>query len=66
MAETLRHGTPPTDRLRHERVSQPERLEDSAKVSLTPVAGWSIALLVSLVLWWGLWLAVSSLVSALL
>ena len=65
MADTLRHSVPPTDHLGHQRASQPERSEDGTNFLLNPFVGWSIALLVSLLLWWGLWLAVSSLIPAL-
>jgi hypothetical protein len=58
---TLPHGTHGADWLRPERGSRPDRAE-----ALNPAAGWSIALLVSLGLWSGIWLAVSSLASVLL
>ena len=56
MANTLRHGTHPADDIRHEGISRPDHSEP-----LNPVVGWSIVLLISLGLWWGLWLAASSL-----
>ena len=61
MANTLRHGTHPADDIRHEGISRPDRSEHETPEPLNPVVGWSIVLLISLGLWWGLWLAASSL-----
>jgi hypothetical protein len=66
IGHTLRQGTQPSDYLRRARVSRPEREEHRSSLPLNPVGAWSIALLTSLGLWWGLWLAVSSLASAVL
>jgi hypothetical protein len=54
------------DYLGRERRSRPEGWEEPATLPLTPAAGWGIAVLTSVVLWWGIWEAVSSLVSAVL
>ena len=62
-SDALRHGAYSADYLRRERISRPDRLENRTTVPLNPVVGWSIALLVSFALWWGIWLAVSALVS---
>jgi hypothetical protein len=62
MANTLRPGTQPADDARHEGISRPDQSEHETPAPLNPVVGWSIVLLISLGLWWGLWLAVSSLV----
>jgi hypothetical protein len=51
--------------LERERLSQPERWGERATLPLTPAAGWGIALLTTFALWWGIWEAVSSLVSVL-
>jgi hypothetical protein len=63
-SDALRHGTYSADYLRRERISRPDRLQNRTIVPLNPVVGWSIALLLSLSLWWGIWLAVSALASA--
>jgi hypothetical protein len=49
-----------------ERRSRREGWKEPATLPLTPAAGWGIAVLTSVALWWGIWEAVSSLVSALL
>ena len=51
--------------LERERRSQPERWGEPDTLPLTPAAGWGIALLTTFALWWGIWEAVSSLVSVL-
>jgi hypothetical protein len=56
------HGA---DWLRRVRGLQSHRAEAETTLMLNPAMGWSMALLVSLGLWWGLWLAVSSLASVL-
>jgi hypothetical protein len=66
MDDTLQHGTQPADHLQHERLSRPEQSEDGTSKPLDPALAWSIVLLVSLSLWWGLWRAISAVVSALL
>jgi hypothetical protein len=58
---TLQH----TDWLRHERALHPHRVQPGTSSRLAPAAGWSVSLLVSLGLWWGIWSAASSLISAL-
>jgi hypothetical protein len=63
---TFPHAIYGADRLRHERGSRPDRAEPGTTIPLNPAAGWSIVLLVSLGLWWGIWRAVSSLASVLL
>jgi len=63
---TLPHGIHSADWLRQERGPRPDRAEARTTLTLNPAAGWSIALVVSLGLWWGIWLAVSSLASVLL
>src|SRR5262252_8887295 len=65
MADMLSHGTRSADYLRHERVSRSERLEGGSSEPLNPVVAWSIVLLGSFLLWWGVWEAISALVSAL-
>jgi hypothetical protein len=57
--DTSQRGIQSADRRRHDRISQPERLEDETGKPLNPVVAWSIVLLASLGLWWGLWRAVS-------
>jgi hypothetical protein len=51
--------------LRQERASQLDRTGAETSFSLVSAAGWTVSLLVSLGLWWGIWSAASSLVSAL-
>ena len=63
--DTLQRGIQSADHRQHERISQPERLEDEAGKPLNPVLAWSIVLLASAALWSGLGLAISSVVSAL-
>jgi len=41
-----------------------EGWREPATLPLNPAAGWGIALVTSLALWWGIWEVVSSLVSA--
>ena len=65
MDDTLRHGTETADYGQHEAISRPDRSIHEFLEPLNPVVGWSIALLVSLALCWGLWMVVSSLVPAL-
>ena len=64
VANTFRQGAQRADYLHHARVSQ--QREHRSSSPLNPAAAWSISLLTSLALWWGIWLAVSSLVSAVL
>jgi hypothetical protein len=45
-----------------EQKSQPERLENETGEPLNPIVGWSIALLISVGVWWCLWLTITSLV----
>jgi hypothetical protein len=65
VADTFRQGTQHADYLQHERVSRPERGEQDSSLPFNPAVAWSISLLTSLALWWGIWLAVSSLASVL-
>ena len=62
---TSRHLTKPADYLSSGR-SRSERLEDGTSAPLNSGVAWGIFLLVSLGLWWGIWSAVSLLISALL
>ena len=73
--DTLRHRTATADYRQREAISRPDRSVHELLEPLNPVVGWTIALLVSialwwglfsLALWWGLWMVVSSLVPALL
>ena len=64
--DRLQRGIQSADHRQHDRISQPERLEDEAGKPLNPVLAWSIVLLASAALWSGLGLAISSVVSALL
>jgi hypothetical protein len=64
--DTLQRGIQCADHREHDRISQPERLEDETGKSLNPVVAWSIVLLASAALWSGLGLAISLVVSALL
>jgi len=64
--DTLQRGIQSADRRQHDRISQPERLDDETGKPLNPVVAWSIVLLASAALWSGLGLAISSVVSALL
>ena len=66
MDDTLRQGNQTADDERHEGVSRPDRSEHSAPEPLNPVVTWSIVLLVSVALWSGFGLAISSVVSTLL
>jgi len=45
--------------------TRPDRSEREPTERLNPLVAWSIVLVGSLLLWWGLWLAISALVSAL-
>jgi hypothetical protein len=65
-SDVLRHGNFPADYARRERNSRPDRVLDQNNLPLNPLVGWSIALLVSAGLWWGIEVAVSSLVSVVL
>jgi hypothetical protein len=62
----LRHGNFAADYARRERKSRPDRVLDQNNLPLNPLVGWSIALLVSAGLWWGIEVAVSSLFSVVL
>ena len=42
-------------------ISQPGRLEDDTGKPLNPIVAWSIVLLATVALWWGLWAVISSL-----
>ena len=64
--DTLQRGIQSADHRQHDRISQPERLEDETGKPLSPVVAWSIVLLASAALWGGLGLAISSVISALL
>jgi hypothetical protein len=67
VAVTALQNTPNrADYLEHERRSRLGGWRKFATLLLNPAAAWGIALLTTLTLWWGIWLAVSSLVSALL
>ena len=59
--DTLRCGIRPIAHRQREQISQPERLEDETGERLNPIVGWSVVLLISLGLWWGLWRAITSL-----
>ena len=61
--DVLCHGNFPADYARRQR---PDRVLDQNKLPLNPLVGWSIALLVSAGLWWGIEVAVSSLGSLVL
>jgi hypothetical protein len=65
-SDVLLHGPFPADYLRREQTSRPNRVEDQKNSLLKPLVGWSIALLISAGLWWGIEVAVSSLVSVVL
>ena len=65
-SDVLLHGHFPADYLRREQTSRPNRVEDQKNSLLNPLVGWSIALLISTGLWWGIEVAVSSLVSVVL
>ena len=64
--DVLRNGHFPADYLRREQTSRPNRVEDQKNSLLNPLVGWSIALLISAGLWWGIEVAVSSVVSVVL
>lgn len=53
------------ERVYQERASHLEPTGAKTSPPLAPAAGWTVSLLVSLGLWWGIWSAASSLVSAL-
>lgn len=61
----MRHSKHPADDERYEGVSWPDRSDHKTSEPLNPFVGWSIVIVISLGLWWGLWLGVSSLISAL-
>ena len=63
---TLRRHNRPADHYQHDRISEPEQLENETRKPLNPVVAWGIVLLASVALWGGLGLAISSVVSALL
>jgi hypothetical protein len=65
MDDTSRHGTRVADHPEHSASRRPERLENGPGEPLNPVVAWTIVLLGSLLLWWGLWWAISTLISAL-
>ena len=68
VSDTLRQGAPaqPTDYRQSWQLLTADRRKDRSDLPLNPAAAWSIALFTSLALWWGTWLAISSLVSAVL
>jgi hypothetical protein len=65
MDDTSRHGTQVADHREHSASPRPERLENGPGEPLNPVEAWTIVLLGSFLLWWGLWWAISALISAL-
>jgi len=64
--DTLQLGIQSADHRQHDRISQPEQLEDETGKPLNPIVAWNIVLLASAALWSGLGLAISIVVSALL
>jgi hypothetical protein len=68
VGDTLRQGAPAqrTDYLQSGQLLTVDRRKDRSDLPLNPAAAGSIALFTSLALWWGIWLAISSLVSAVL
>jgi hypothetical protein len=62
---TFLHDVRGADWQRQERGSRSEPAEAETTPTLNPAVALSTALLVSLGLWWGIWLAVSSLASVL-
>ena len=64
MDDTWRRGIHHVDEEHREGIARPDRKHEFPE-RLNPVVGWSIALIVSLGLWWGILAAVSSLVSTL-
>ena len=65
-SDVLHHGNLSADYLRQEPKSRPDRAQHQNNLLLNPAIGWSIVLLVSAGLWWGIVDAVSSLVSVVL
>ena len=65
-SDVLHHGDLSADHLRRERRSRPDRVQHQNNLLRNPAMGWSIALLVSAGLWWGIADAVSSLISVVL
>ena len=63
---TSRRDNRPADHYQHDRISEPEQLENETGKPLNPVVAWGVVLLASVALWGGLGLAISSVVSALL
>jgi hypothetical protein len=61
-SDPLRRGAHPANDARDEGISRPDRSEHETPEPLNPVVAWSIDLLISLALWWGLWVVISSLV----
>jgi hypothetical protein len=64
--DVLLNGHFPADYLRRAQISRPNQVEDPKNSLLNPLVGWSIVLLISAGLWWGIVDAVSSLVSVVL
>ncbi|MBV8506230.1 MAG: hypothetical protein JOZ58_12065 [Acetobacteraceae bacterium] len=62
---TFLHDVHAADWQPQERGSRSDRAVGETTPTLNPAVAWSTALLVSLGLWWGIWLAVSSLASVL-
>ena len=63
--DTLQRGIRPAEYEGHDGVSRTNRSEHKTSEPLNPVVGWSIALIVSLGLWWGVWQTIASLISVL-
>jgi hypothetical protein len=68
VSDTLRLGAPAqrTDYRQSWQLSTADRRKDGSDLPLNIAAAWSIALSTSLALWCGIWLAISSLISAVL
>ena len=66
VGDTLRQGAQRRDYLQSWQLLSADRRKDRSDLPLNPAVAWSIALFTSLALWWGIWLAISSLVSAVL
>lgn len=60
--DTLRRGTQPANNKSSEGILRPDQSEHRTSEPLNPFVGWSIALIVSVGLWWALWRAISLLV----
>jgi len=60
-SDPLRRGAHLANHGRHEGTPRFDRSEHETTEPLDPIVGWSIVVLISLALWWGVWAIISSL-----